>query len=119
MKVLLIDDEHALVALWREYLQLRGHDVVSTGRISEARPHVEKGWPDVVVVDFELPDGSAADVLELVSEHSPSAGTVLCSGHGAALPPALLARADLVLGKPLRLNELRDALDHLALRDQR
>jgi DNA-binding NtrC family response regulator len=111
MKVLLIDDEHALISLWREYLQLRGHEVRTSSTVADAREHLQVRWPDAVVVDHELPDGNALDVLVLARELSPSSGTVVCSGHGDALPAEVLQGADRVLPKPLRLTQLREALE--------
>jgi len=111
MRVMLIDDEPELVLLWRDYLTARGHDVRVAHRVSEVAQLLEHGDTEVAVVDFQLPDGTAADVLDLLQAHAPTTRTVLCSGHGTHLPPELVQRAAATIGKPLRLDALCRAIE--------
>jgi len=109
MQLLLIDDEIDLLGLWRDYFAATGFDVRTASSVSEADKQLRR-QPDVVVIDYRLPDGTAADVLDLIAEHAPAARAILCSGHGTNLPRDVLGRAHLVVSKPLRLDTLRTAI---------
>ena len=106
--ILLVDDERDLVALWREYLAARGHDAHVAPTVRAAAAALLALRPTIVIVDFQLPDGTANDVLAALP--APKPHVIVCSGRGDDLPTQLLARVDQVLGKPFRLDQLDDAI---------
>ena len=106
--ILLVDDERDLVDLWKEYLQARGHHAVVAHNVRTAREVLADVRTDIILVDFQLPDGSAIDVLAGLGVDP--AKVILCSGRGDNLPPDLLAKGHHVLGKPFRLDQLDAAI---------
>jgi len=111
MSVLLIDDEADLVLLWCEYLNAKGIPARSAHRVDEVDAALDQGPVEVVVIDYQLPDGTAADVLDRLDARGSGARAVLCSGHGGHLPHGVLDRAHSVVGKPLRLEQLVRAIE--------
>jgi DNA-binding response OmpR family regulator len=108
--ILLVDDERDLVDLWREYLAAQGHLALVAHDVRAAAATLQRVSPDVVVVDFQLPDGSAADVISALRACGHAAPVILCSGRGDDLPMSLLGGGHLILGKPFRLDQLDEAI---------
>jgi two-component system, NtrC family, response regulator HydG len=79
-KVLIVDDEHDFSSGIAEYLELKGHSVVSTNTISAARDALLQVKPDAVLLDLMLPDGSGLELLDAFSEHRPDK-VVIITGH--------------------------------------
>lgn len=119
--VLVVDDDllarETLVALLRD-----DHDVTEVGSCAAARSAL-KSWPfDVVILDYELPDGNGGDLLAELDADSPASIAILVTGHGN--DPTVLAfrnRGDLVLAKPfdpsVLLSYVREAVQLSKMRD--
>jgi len=76
MTILLIEDNPADVEMIRELLsQNKGSsfDIVCADRLSTAKPYVEAGGVDIILLDLGLPDSQGLDTLRRVRE---SAGEV-------------------------------------------
>lgn len=51
--------------------------VQTAEEISQARPIVQEGHVDCVVTEFDLPDGTGFDLVEMVRDRSPDTATIL------------------------------------------
>ena len=78
--ILIVDDEADFSSGIAEYLELKGHYVVSTNTVSAAREALRRTRPDAVVLDLMLPDGSGLELLDAFSEHRPDK-IVIITGH--------------------------------------
>ena len=82
LRILLVDDEqYALTALSR-LLQCKGHEVYAAMTVREAIWLAKQGRCDLLIADFELPDGTAMDLLRELRSVYPLPGIVL-TGHDA------------------------------------
>lgn len=54
-RILVVDDDEAVVSLLREYLRLAGYDVDTAGDGSAALRRIHVGRPDLVILDVRLP----------------------------------------------------------------
>lgn len=61
--VLIVEDEERLRRVVARGLQLHGFQVVEAASVAEALVRYADAAPDVVVLDINLPDGSAWDIL--------------------------------------------------------
>jgi DNA-binding response OmpR family regulator len=61
--VLVVEDERDIRDLLRRYLERAGHSVVSTGTGAEALRLLAETRPDLVLLDFGLPDIDGSEVL--------------------------------------------------------
>ena len=101
-KVLVIDDEQAIVRLISKVLSGRGHLVIVArdGRSGLARVTAER--PDLVIVDSDLPKIDGAEVCRSIKEDASTAmiPVIMMTSHyvdfyqrdGAAEPNAVVAR---------------------------
>lgn len=111
MRVLLVDDEPALLDLWTVFLRGEGHDVRVASTRAGALDEVGQAWAEVVILDYDLPDGTIEPVVVAATACAPRPGIVLSSGLGAEVGEDLLVAVDVVLPKPTRLKQLRAALE--------
>jgi DNA-binding NtrC family response regulator len=85
IKVLLVDDEEDFVRTLAERLQLRGEqlgpDVALDGET--ALRTVEKGVPDVMVLDLRMPGIDGLEVLKRTKENYPEVQVIILTGHGS------------------------------------
>jgi two-component system chemotaxis response regulator CheY len=91
MRALIVDDNEDMRSLVSLTMQLAGIDVA--GEAADACGGV-RGWraqqPDVVILDYRLPDHSGLDAAAYILREDPSARIVLFSAY---LDDAALARA--------------------------
>ena len=78
--ILIVDDEADFSSGIAEFLELKGHSVVSTNTVSAARDMLLKTRPDAVLLDLMLPDGSGLELLDAFSDHRPEK-VVIITGH--------------------------------------
>jgi signal transduction histidine kinase len=120
LRILLIDDDPALIESMRSALQDEGHKVTCCGGgqagIDAFREAQDAGKPfDVVITDLGMPYVDGRQVVTSVRELSPATPIILLTGWGQHVvneqdrPP----QVDRLLGKPPRIRELRTALAEL------
>ena len=106
-KVLLVEDDAALLTALRALMRSRDYDVVETETGDEAIAAVTKGDIDVVVLDLGLPDMSGIEVLVRVRAFSTIPVIVLTAHHQQTEKiRALDAGADDYVTKPFDTEEL-------------
>jgi DNA-binding NtrC family response regulator len=121
VRVLLVDDEPALVRLMQTYLTRMGYAVDTSGDANGAFAAVaESTRPyDLLVADVTLPGMSGQDMaLQLLADH-PDLKVLLCSGYPVAvdaLPEHVHSRVA-ALEKPFLPNMLANAIEELLQRN--
>ena len=106
-KVLLIDDESAPRFAMRRFLKSRGFDIEEAENCAVAREKFRAFGPDVTILDFRLPDGTALDLIPHFRATGPSAIIVLTAY--ASIDTAVEAvklGAEQFLTKPVELETL-------------
>jgi DNA-binding response OmpR family regulator len=69
-KVLIADDDKALLTSLSVRLQAAGYEVLCVEDAYQAVEQARKGWPDVMVLDINMPAGDGFSVQERV-DHMP------------------------------------------------
>jgi DNA-binding response OmpR family regulator len=107
LSVLLVEDNHRLGPVLVTALEAAGHRVRWADRLDDALSAFAVEAFDVVVTDFELPDGTGADVARHVD-----CPVVVCTGRTERTVHELvrIAGARTVLVKPFAGADLRAAV---------
>ena len=107
VRVLVIDDEPNILASMQPLLVSRGYEVATAMSGRSGLEAVERGNPDVIILDLGLPDMNGVDVCRLIREDRATPILVL-SARGAEPDKvrALDAGADDYVTKPFGAEEL-------------
>jgi len=106
-RVLLVDDNRALVENLAEILEEAGYAVRSAGTCAAALAPAAEGF-DVALVDLKLPDGDGTELAPRLKELSPNGEVVLLTGFATleSAVAAVRAGACAYLVKPCATQEL-------------
>jgi len=114
LKTIIVEDESVSREILRNYLQKYCPNVQIKGEasnIEEALVLIKHYELDVIFLDVEMPFGNAFDLLDRVGEHSFETIFVTAYDHYAI--DALNNHASYYLMKPISINELIKAVDHV------
>ena len=118
LRVLIVDDEPAIVRFLRASLESQGYIVSTAADARTALDVVRKGAADLLVLDLGLPDMDGLDVVERIRESGAALPIIILSSREkeSAKVEALDRGADDYLTKPFGMDELlarmRAALRH-------
>jgi len=107
-RVLVVDDDPALLRVVDVALTARGYTVSTATNGSDALEAVGRSEPDVVILDLGLPDMDGIDVADHLRRRRAAASIVVLSADGAddRKVRALEEGADDYLTKPFSMSEL-------------
>lgn len=116
-RVLIVDDEPAIMRFLKPALEANDYDLTSTGTLADALKRIASSPPDIVVLDLGLPDGDGKDVIRQVRQWSDVPIIVLSArDRETEKIEALDLGADDFVNKPFGVGELlarmRAALRH-------
>jgi DNA-binding NtrC family response regulator len=124
-KLLLVDDDVQMRNVLALYLRRCGFNVLDAATLGEARKLQAKEAPDLTIVDYQLPDGTAFDLLNAAREQESSEAVIVLTGLGTIdlAVRAIKSGAEHFLTKPVDLESLeilvRRTLDQQRDRRQR
>jgi two-component system KDP operon response regulator KdpE len=106
-RVLIVEDEPALLRALRIDLRARGYEVLTAASGQDALAQAERMPPDAVLLDLGLPDGDGTTVITALRAWS-RAPVIVLSGRTSAQDKigALDAGADDYVTKPFSMDEL-------------
>ena len=113
IKVLLVDDEEEFVQVLAERIKMRemGSEVALNGK--EALSKLEEKLPDVMILDFKMPDIDGLAVLEQVKRAYPGVQVIMLTAHGT--PEVEKKARDLgafdYLQKPVGIDKLTKVIE--------
>src|SRR5678815_4290542 len=82
-RVLVVDDERLIRWGLCRALKDAGYVAEQAGTTNEAIETVERDMPDLLLLDYKLPDGSGIDVLRAVRRASPRTPVVMITAHAS------------------------------------
>ena len=80
-QVLVVDDEPQISGVLKAYLEREGMIVEVCESVAEASAALQRGAPDVLVLDITLPDGSGLDVLRGASAPNARIPTIMLTAR--------------------------------------
>jgi DNA-binding response OmpR family regulator len=118
MRILLIDDDAEVMNAIKIVLEFDSHEIVATqsgrGGIEAFEAAVTSARPfDVVMTDLGMPGVDGREVARAIKRASASTPVILLTGSGENPEGIDRAYFDRIVGKPLRLREMRATLQSL------
>lgn len=112
LHVLLVDDERELLVAVQEVLRYHGMQVTCGTSCVDAERLWRSARPDVAILDYMLPDGTALDLIQKFRENDPTVPIVVLTGHGTIelAVEAVKAGAENLLPKPVNPSALVDVI---------
>ncbi|RDV15516.1 DNA-binding response regulator [Pontibacter diazotrophicus] len=112
MKVLVVEDEHALRESILTYLQQEGYICESADNFRDASLKASDYSYVCVIVDLTLPGGSGLEIVRQLKENNPDTGIIIISAKNALDDKitGLEIGGDDYLTKPFHLSELNARL---------
>src|SRR5258706_8411934 len=106
-KVLLVDDEPGPRFGVRRFLKSRGFEVDEADDCASAKVKLRTFAPDVAVLDYRLPDGTALDLIPFICANS-SASIIVLTAYATidTAVEAVKMGAEQFLTKPVELQTL-------------
>lgn len=105
-RLLIVEDEEAIVRSLREFLMLEGFDAVSADGEKKAGELLEKGDISLALIDIALKDGSGFSVCRIAKECGVPAIFLTASGDENSVVKGLDMGAEDYIQKPFRPREL-------------
>src|SRR5258706_228198 len=111
LKILLVEDHEDSRSAMTRLLRTLRHRIASASRMSDALTLAGRFDFDLLISDIGLPDGSGLDLMRTLSARQRVRGIAL-TGYGSAadIAEALDAGFTMHLTKPVRVEELKDAV---------
>src|SRR6266436_2032132 len=112
-RILLVDDDAAVLTMLQEALERDGFEVVSATTVSGALRSIATEQFDVLLSDLHMPNaGDGFTVVSAMRHTHPHAVTLVLSGYPELQEAmsAILLQADEVLVKPIEIASLRDLI---------
>lgn len=81
-RVLIVDDDPETLELLREILAGEGYEVSLAADAAGLRAYLPGPQPDVVLLDWRLPDGDGIDLVPALKHHWPSTEVVVLTSFG-------------------------------------
>jgi DNA-binding NtrC family response regulator len=118
-KILVIDDEAAILKLMAKSCTQQGHEVTAVLSGKEALSSLDLDAPDLMIVDLLIGDMNGLDVIRYSNEHHPKTKVIMVTGNATietAVEAMRLGAFD-YLTKPFELADLQRTVE-LALQQK-
>jgi YesN/AraC family two-component response regulator len=112
-RILIVDDEKLILELLTEFLESKGHEVVTALNGQEGLEKFKSYAPDMILTDLKMPKLTGIQLLKAVKETNPKVPVVLISGYGEieTVVEALKEGAENFLAKPLNMKVLAKVVE--------
>src|SRR5512132_4304434 len=107
-RILIVEDEPAMVAGLRDNFEYEGYDVISAGDGAAGLERALADNPDLVVLDVMMPQMSGLDVCKRLKAERPSIPIIMLTARGQEIDKVvgLELGADDYVTKPFSIREL-------------
>lgn len=118
--ILIVDDDPGARFAVREFMELQGYATDEAENCLEAVDRFRAHRPDIVILDYRLPDGNALELLPRLRAIDPDTPLIILTGHGTIdlAVTAIKEGAEQFLTKPVQLPALH-VLIQRSLENQR
>ncbi|NJN06142.1 MAG: response regulator [Rhodobacteraceae bacterium] len=123
-KILLVDDEVALLDMTSQLLETEGHQTIKAESVAALHKAFDGPQPDLVLLDLKLGSESGLDQLPAIKKRWPETEVIILTGHATieAAVEATKKGAYSVQTKPVQTAELilkvSQALEHKRMSEE-
>lgn len=119
-RVLLVEDDRGIRFGIRNFLAGRDFDVDEADTIKSGEEMFRQNRPDLVILDYSLPDGNALELLPRLKATDPATPIIILTGQGSIdlAVKAIKEGAEQFLTKPVQMQALLVIIERL-LENQR
>jgi len=106
--ILIVDDEESLAFFLKSALEDKNYSVETVGLLADAKKVLQSKFPDLMLLDLNLPDGHGLDLYRFIKEKGLGIPTIVITAHGSvksAIEALKLGVDDYVI-KPFELDEI-------------
>src|SRR3984957_801140 len=110
-RVLLVDDDEAVLDMMSQSLKAKGFEVVAVGGVTDALKCIATEQFDVLITDLHMPNpGDGFTVISAMRHSQPDALTMLLSGYPdtKSAMEAIILEADEIVVKPIEVKRLAE-----------
>jgi two-component system response regulator len=101
-KVLILEDDHFVLSMWRNKLPRLGCEGTFCESPLQAKPLIDRGYrPDIIISDSEMPGMSGSEFCAFIKTACPGTPFVLISGNTNVFELGAACGADEMFLKPL------------------
>jgi two-component system response regulator (stage 0 sporulation protein F) len=112
-KILVVEDEEGLRFLYEEELKAEGYEVLAARNGREAIEQLEKGKPDLIILDIVMPVMDGMEALGRIVGKDRKIPIILNSSYPGYRQDFMSWAADAYLTKSIDLGELKDKIREL------
>lgn len=112
-KILIIDDESAILNLMAKTCRQQGHDITAVQTGKEGLQQLDAIQPDMMIVDLLIGDMNGLDLIRYSEEQYPDTQVIMVTGNGSietAVEAMRLGAFD-YLTKPFELSDLQRTVE--------
>jgi len=111
--ILIVDDEENALRNLDAFLAPKGFEILTATNLAEARAALQRGEPDIVLLDVQLPDGYGPDLLEETLHYPIQPPIILMTAYGEIemAVEAMKNGAHDFLQKPIELTRLEQSIN--------
>lgn len=119
-RILIVDDDELILDLLRDAITSRGYSVSEASGVELAAKTFHTESCDAAIVDYQLPDGTALDLIPRLKTIDTNVPVIVLTGYGTIdlAVKAIKLGAENFLTKPVNPGVILDLLDRV-LRNQR
>ncbi|HEX7433225.1 MAG TPA: sigma-54 dependent transcriptional regulator [Anaerolineaceae bacterium] len=110
--VLIVDDEENARVIIGNFLNTKGYEVIDAATLADARRHLQKGTPDIILLDVQLPDGYGPNLLYETAQMAMRPPIIMITAFGDVdmAVDAMKNGAHDFLQKPIQLVQLEKSI---------
>ncbi len=82
-RILIIEDDLTMAELFCHYLEDEKGTIQCVETIEEAKEQLTSASYDIVLLDYQLPDGTGLDLLNYINEQGIPSAVIMITGHGS------------------------------------
>ncbi|HUR46630.1 MAG TPA: response regulator [Candidatus Saccharimonadales bacterium] len=116
LRVLVVEDQPMICEFLSECLSRDGHTVVTAANGSEGLATFRAGTFDLVLTDQAMPEMDGKQLAAAIRGLEPKQRIILLTGEQATGTGGCSSNIDLVMGKPVTLKDLREAMEQVMTR---
>lgn len=109
-KILIVEDEEGLRLFYKEELEAEGYDVLTARNGKEAIQQLEKGKPDLIILDIVMPVMNGLEALGRILGKERKTPIILNTSYPGYRQDFLSWAADAYVTKSIDLSELKDKI---------